>query len=528
MKYSRKGEPHYRFVYLSTNEKKISWYSKSKCSGFFNEKSILVDDLEMVYMGRKSDNFQKFNIDPSLEQNCISLVFKGRSLDLRNDDDSKCRKWFKSFKYLLMKVKSKQSILEGNIKYNQTKKFESSHLSESTIFAIWNTEILPNWGKYRKLVIPQTNYIGENKMKVKFTYESLAEKIGIKEGSSKTYFESGKYDFNYVWSLGIPAVLRKKVWSLTIGNRMFIDGALFDSLIVPEVDFKKAIESMPKHPLSHVNLPYITNEENWIEDEVGSIYSSEIEKIISGGMGHFISHIIADSITLSDRFYIVLQKIGIDKSKFMIDIYRGLQKFSLLRPDISYSKSIAIIFANIYLNSESCFHAFSNFVNLIFSDKASFLFKFWDKDEYFIKIKTDYFEYWLKALCPDVYSHFENMEISIGLYFFYWVENLFAETFEFEFLVRVWDMLLLKGEVLIYELALAIIKYQEKELPHFLINDIIEKLNRPPISICNQILELVINGEINLSESFKVLLEEESLGYEKGLLLKAFMIEDDE
>ena len=58
----------------------------------------------------------------------------------------------------------------------------------------------------------------------------------------------------------------------------------------------------------------------------------------------------------------------------------------------------------------------------------------------------------------------QSLDISLSLYFFYWIEYLFIKTFPYHMILRLWDIFFVRGEVFLYEIALGIIKIQEKDI----------------------------------------------------------------
>lgn len=91
-------------------------------------------------------------------------------------------------------------------------------------------------------------------------------------------------------------------------------------------------------------------------------------------------------------------------------------------------------------------------------------------------------------------------------------------------LLRIWDIYLLKGEVFLYEVALCIMKIQEKELTRFTVKDILRNLKKMSFNILeDEFFDLL--QEIDISEDYKKLIYESSLAREKGLLFQSFMIE---
>ncbi len=101
--------------------------------------------------------------------------------------------------------------------------------------------------------------------------------------------------------------------------------------------------------------------------------------------------------------------------------------------------------------------------------------------------------------------------------------NLYR-TFKYDTLLRIWDIYLLKGEVLLYEIGLCIIKVQEKNLVRYTVKDVLKNLKKMPLSI-NEDEFFDTLQEIDISEEYKTLIYENNLAREKGLLFQSFMIE---
>jgi hypothetical protein len=76
----------------------------------------------------------------------------------------------------------------------------------------------------------------------------------------------------------------------------------------------------------------------------------------------------------------------------------------------------------------------------------------------------DFFEKVLKTYIPKIHKHMQSLDISLSLYFFHWIEYIFLKTFPYHMLLRLWDLFLVRGEVFLYEIALGIIKIQEKDI----------------------------------------------------------------
>lgn len=101
--------------------------------------------------------------------------------------------------------------------------------------------------------------------------------------------------------------------------------------------------------------------------------------------------------------------------------------------------------------------------------------------------------------------------------------NLYIyRTFKYETLLRIWDIYLLKGEVFLYEVGLCIIKIQEKDLMSIPVYDVLKNLKKFPLKINDEEFFDMLQ-EIDISEDYKLLIFENSLATEKGVLLQSLM-----
>jgi len=102
----------------------------------------------------------------------------------------------------------------------------------------------------------------------------------------------------------------------------------------------------------------------------------------------------------------------------------------------------------------------------------------------------------------------------------------FSRFFKYETLLRVWDIYLLKGERFLFELALAIIKIQEKDLKNYSVTEVLHNLKRFNHKFkLNEEEFFDVLHEVDLSEDYNTYIYEINLASEKGELLQTFMSE---
>ncbi|XP_049605446.1 1-phosphatidylinositol 4,5-bisphosphate phosphodiesterase delta-1a isoform X1 [Syngnathus scovelli] len=93
-----------RFYRLQEDCKTV-WHESNK--PFKRKHTFSVDDIDSVRNGRQSEGLNK-HIDPSEEERCFSIVFKGRKkvLDLMATDKEEASQWVKSFEKVLNNMRN--------------------------------------------------------------------------------------------------------------------------------------------------------------------------------------------------------------------------------------------------------------------------------------------------------------------------------------------------------------------------------------------------------------------------------------
>ena len=102
------------------------------------------------------------------------------------------------------------------------------------------------------------------------------------------------------------------------------------------------------------------------------------------------------------------------------------------------------------------------------------------KNEEYIDSRVKFFDYLLKSKIPKIRLHFKNLDISSELFLVSWFENIFSNTLDYHLLRRIFDLYLLYGESILFQVGLTIIKIQEDELLNFTISDVFKVLGRLP------------------------------------------------
>ena len=108
----------------------------------------------------------------------------------------------------------------------------------------------------------------------------------------------------------------------------------------------------------------------------------------------------------------------------------------------------------------------------------------------------------------------------LNFFFHKWIEYLFVKTFQYNIVLRIWDNFFLKGEIFVFEVALAIFTILEKELlEKTKSEDIIDLLKVFPVKHTEHELFDTIE-RINITHQYTEFFDSGDLGREKGELLK--------
>ena len=388
IKYGKYGDPHPRNVKLSEDEKKLYWYSSGGCNIFKKMKFIEISDIKDVYIGASASKiFEKYKIPPDYDSCCFSIVSGKRSLDLRKDDESVCKKWYQGIKYILRK---NRSIFD--LKKNKSN-------MKSFISDIWINEILPNWHIYRKFVITKEkgNLIEgfsslnmSNKDMNKKNKEKLW-KLLTKQNSKqneKILDDKDRSEFLFLWTHGIPDWLRKKLWPLVIGNESVITENLFNFYLkqIESINFKEILQYYQKNDLGISNKDELENGNPNLKNSPNFETLRKFKHKIHVSDDPIFNEIINDIYKITLRLEAEIIKNKFDVNEFMDDLFKTVRVFTLIRPDITYSKQISYLSAILLLNSDNYYSAFVCLINFAI---PGFMMKFLTRDELYVKYKNN-------------------------------------------------------------------------------------------------------------------------------------------
>jgi TBC1 domain family member 14 len=324
----------------------------------------------------------------------------------------------------IQKLKKK----EKEIKDRRIKEREREE-RESELKLIWEKEILPNWSQ------------------IKDTKKVIS-----------------------LWREGIPSSVRGSVWILSLGNQSFITQDLFI------INIKKAkklrelqnmqsslnlkINEMKSKGASENDIMQVEHESKKLQERLRDTNSPENKE-------HSIEGI---QIDLPRTF----PELGFFKqgSEFNMDCEEILGAFALSRPDIGYVQGMSYIAGMLILNMDK----FKAFVCLNKIITSWTLFCFFKADNPQMNRRFQLFRNILHHNCPMICEHIEDEGITAQMYLLEWFMTLFVKSLNIDVSSRVWDLFILEGEIVLFRVAVALLKMIEADILHGTFEDIINAI----------------------------------------------------
>jgi hypothetical protein len=183
----------------------------------------------------------------------------------------------------------------------------------------------------------------------------------------------------------------------------------------------------------------------------------------------------------------------------MTSVRTILSAFHNAMPDVGYQQGMSyiVVILCLYLDEE---HAYSLFVHMMEHLGVKTLFV--HTNEY-----VDLFNKALKKYLPQLNTHFEANELSAEIFAMSWLRTLFAQQFELNFVVRVWDLFLIDGFNFAVKIVLALLYKHQDALKVLAYTDLMKYMQDLPQQISsddNVVTELItLTTQFDLDDSTK-------------------------
>jgi len=181
---------------------------------------------------------------------------------------------------------------------------------------------------------------------------------------------------------------------------------------------------------------------------------------------------IKDIVKTFKYFENVIQKRELDKFKLMNDLFHIIRVFYIKNE--YYSKNLCYILIIFLLNKENEVNSYIG-LNYFFQRLSKFYL-----DNNYRDSRIKFFNRLLENYFPKIYQHLKNLDISSDLYFIDWYQTVFSKYVNYVSTLRIFDMFLLNGEIMIFKISLNIIKTLENDLLSLTVSEILDTLKKFP------------------------------------------------
>ncbi|XP_048391048.1 TBC1 domain family member 1 isoform X2 [Stegostoma tigrinum] len=188
-----------------------------------------------------------------------------------------------------------------------------------------------------------------------------------------------------------------------------------------------------------------------------------------------------------------------------LSLYNLLKAYSLLDPEVGYCQGLSFVagILLLHMSEEDAFHT----LKFLMYDMG--LRKQYRPDMIILQIQMYQLSRLLHDYHRDLYSHFEENEISPSLYAAPWFLTVFASQFPLGFVARVFDMIFLQGSEVIFKVALSLLgSHKPLILQHESLESIVDfiKCTLPNLGLVqmektiNQVFEMDLSKQLQAYE----------------------------
>lgn len=74
------------------------------------------------------------------------------------------------------------------------------------------------------------------------------------------------------------------------------------------------------------------------------------------------------------------------------------------------------------------------------------------------------FDTYFQEFLPELHQHFEGLEIDTAFFLTDWFVTVFVKNVDFKIACRIWDNMILDGEIFAFKTGLALLSYNQSKL----------------------------------------------------------------
>jgi hypothetical protein len=144
------------------------------------------------------------------------------------------------------------------------------------------------------------------------------------------------------------------------------------------------------------------------------------------------------------------------------DLFSVLKCLSIVEPEIGYVQGMGYMVAILlmYVDKIDAFNIMMKVIN----NKPYAMKPFYQPAMPGLKVSFYIFLSLMKKFMPKLHDHLLEEMIPPAMYATQWFMTIFSSNIPIELTLRIWDVFFIEGSKIVYRVALAILKINEKEL----------------------------------------------------------------
>lgn len=250
---------------------------------------------------------------------------------------------------------------------------------------------------------------------------------------------------NY-WRRGIPANIRGIVWGFLIKDEISLDFNIYEAAMkTSKLRYQLWIAGN-----ANSNTSGAKNGDNVSKNRNGS-------SIFNERIGQSPFHVIDVDVPRTHPETKLFKAGG----PFHGDLVNLLHVYAAFDSEMSYVQGMSYLAAFFVTHCPDPFTAFRCFANLLNTHFFRNLFKM---NLTQILRHMSAYELLFERTLPQLFSHFTDLCITPEQYLLDWFMTCFSRAFSLQIASRIFDCLIIEGEIFLYRTALAILKLSEKQL----------------------------------------------------------------
>eukprot|EP01134_Creolimax_fragrantissima_P003958 CFRG3958T1 len=238
---------------------------------------------------------------------------------------------------------------------------------------------------------------------------------------------------------GVPSSIRGKVWKVGVGNYLQITPELY--------------KVFRNHSQTRVAALHAEKDSKNSYPNEAKISAEKFVKPV--GRERTLTQIPLDL----NRTFPVLDFFRTG-GPYHESLRRLLETFVCYRPDVGYVQGMSFLACMLLLNMEED-DAFICFVNMM---NRPLLSSFYQMEPAKSQPYIDAFAHTFKRQLPELYSHMHRLQISHHMFIHEWLLTCFSKSCPIDTAMRLWDGLIIYGDVFIIKSAIGILSLFRKQL----------------------------------------------------------------